>query len=85
MRGEGKQYYVLLVPVTVRDQSVKREKTNNPVAHSCNTVTFTVLASYNTAPHNRYQPHPAEPEQYTVCSNMVFVLLKMGIVMPKTC
>jgi len=21
------------------------------------------LASYNAAPHNRYQPHPAEPEQ----------------------
>jgi hypothetical protein len=28
-----------------------------------------VLASYNAAPHNRYQPHPAEPEQYTTCSN----------------
>ena len=25
------------------------------------TVTFTVLAPYNAAPHNRYQPHPAEP------------------------
>ena len=45
----------------------------------------TLLASYNTAPHNRYQPHPAEPELYTICSNMVFVLLKMGIMMPKTC
>ena len=28
-----------------------------------------LLASYNAAPHNRYQPHPAEPAQYTVCSN----------------
>jgi len=28
-----------------------------------------LLTSYNTAPHNRYQPHPAEPAQYTVCSN----------------
>jgi len=27
-----------------------------------------VLASYNAAPHNRYQPHPTEPEQYTKCS-----------------
>jgi len=25
--------------------------------------------SYNTAPHNRYQPHPAEQAQYTTCSN----------------
>ena len=49
------------------------------------TVTFTVLASYNAAPHNRYQPHPAEPAQYTICSNTVFVLLKMGIMMPETC
>jgi hypothetical protein len=28
-----------------------------------------VLASYNAVPHNRYQPHPAEPKQYTICSN----------------
>ena len=38
-----------------------------------------------TAPHNRYQPHPAEPEQHTKCSNRAFVLLKMGIMMPETC
>ena len=37
------------------------------------------------APHTRYQPHPAEPEQYTKCSNTVFVLLKMSIMMPETC
>ena len=49
------------------------------------TETFTVLASYKTAPHNRYQPHPAEPEQYTKCSNGVIFLLKMGIMMPETC
>jgi hypothetical protein len=36
-------------------------------------------------PHNRYQPHPAEPERYTKCSNGVFVPLKMGIMMPETC
>jgi len=30
------------------------------------------------------QPHPAEPE-YTKCSNRVFDLLKMGIMMPETC
>jgi len=33
----------------------------------------------------RYLPHPAEPEHYTTCSNTVFVLLKMGIMMPETC
>ena len=44
-----------------------------------------LLASYNAAPHNRYQPHPAEPEQYTKCSKTVFVLLKMDIMMPETC
>ena len=43
-----------------------------------------LLASYNAAPHNRYQPHPAEPAQYNICSNTVFVLLKMGIMMPET-
>ena len=49
------------------------------------TETFIVLASYNAATHNRYQPHPAEPEHYTKCSNTVIVLLKMGIMMPETC
>jgi hypothetical protein len=44
-----------------------------------------LLASYIAAPHNRYQPHPAEPAQYTMCGNTVFVLLKMGIMMPETC
>ena len=39
---------------------------------------------YKTVLHNCYQPHPAEP-QYTKCSNGVFNLLKMGIMMPKTC
>jgi len=36
-------------------------------------------------PQNRYQPHPAEPEQYNVYSSTVFDLLKMGIMMPETC
>jgi len=49
------------------------------------TVTFTVLAPYNTAPHNCYQPHPAEPAQHTTCSNTRLGLLKMGIMMPETC
>jgi len=49
------------------------------------TITFTVLAPYNTAPHNRYQPHPAEPAQHTACSNTCLGLLKMGIMMPETC
>ena len=44
-----------------------------------------VLTSCKTAPHNRYQPHPAEPEQDTKCSNRAFVLLKMGTMMPETC
>ena len=44
-----------------------------------------LLASYNAAPHNRYQPHPTEPKHYTKCSDRVFVLLKMGIMMPETC
>ena len=34
--------------------------------------------------YNRYQPHPAEPEQHTKCSNRAFVHLKMGM-MPETC
>ena len=48
-------------------------------------MTFTVLAPSNAAPHNRYQPHPAEPAQHTTCSNIRLVLLKMGILMPETC
>ena len=51
----------------------------------CRTVTFTVLAPHKAAPHNRYQQHPAEPAQHTTCSNIRFVLLKMGIMMPETC
>jgi len=47
--------------------------------------TFIVITSCKTAPHKRYQPHPAEPEKYTKCSNRAFVLLKMGIMMPETC
>jgi len=49
------------------------------------TETITVLTSYKTPPHNRYQPHPTEPEQHTKCGNRAFVLLKMGIKMPETC
>ena len=33
----------------------------------------------------RYQPHPAEPAQYTTCSNTRSLLLKMGIMMPEAC
>jgi len=32
-------------------------------------VRVLLLAPYKAAPHNRYQPHPAEPAQYTICSN----------------
>jgi len=55
------------------------------VLWGASTVTFTVLAPYNSAPHNRYQPHPAEPMQHTTCSNTRLGLLKMGIMMPETC
>jgi protein tyrosine phosphatase len=48
------------------------------------TETFIVFTYFKTAPHNCYQPHPAEPE-YTKCSNGFFDLLKMGIMMPETC
>ena len=44
-----------------------------------------VLTSYKTVPHNRYQTHPAEPEQHTKCSNRAFALMKIGIMMPETC
>jgi len=43
-----------------------REKTNKITVR---TVTFTLLAPYNAAPHNRYQPHPAVPAQHTMCSH----------------
>jgi len=46
---------------------------------------YCLTQCYNAAPHNRYQPHPAEPAQHTTCSNTRLVLLKMGIMMPKTC
>jgi len=55
------------------------------VGRCVRTVTFTVLAPYNEAPYNRYQPQPAEPAQYTTCSNTRLFLLKMGIMMPETC
>ena len=42
-------------------------------------------APHKAAPHNHYQPHPAEPAQHTTCSNTRLVLLKMGIMMPETC
>ena len=39
------------------------------------------LRTQNGAP---LLPHPAEPAQHTTCSNTCLVLLKMGIMMPKT-
>jgi hypothetical protein len=44
-----------------------------------------LLASYKATPHNRYQPHPAEPEEHTKSSNRAFVILKIGIMIPETC
>ena len=44
-----------------------------------------MLTPYNAAPHNHYQPHPAEPAQHTTCSNTRLVLLKMAIMMPEIC
>ena len=49
----------------------------------CRMRALPVLASYNAASHNSYQPHPSEPAHYTVRSNTVFVLLKMDIMMPR--
>ena len=61
----------------------------NVVGSGCGNLSWRMWAlvhtSYKTAPYNCYQPHPAEPEQYTKCSNRAFVLLKMGIMMPETC
>jgi len=45
----------------------------------------TVLTPYKAAPHNRYQPHPAEPAQHNTGSNIRLVLLKMDIMIPETC
>ena len=57
------------------------------VGSGCGALTCGVRAlwPYNAAPHNRYQPHPAEPAQHTTCSNIRLVLLKMGTMMPETC
>jgi len=65
---------VLCVALTTHLNVVQRLKEGqscNSMPHICasaacywmnfTTVTFTVLAPYNAAPHNRYQPHPAEP------------------------
>jgi len=48
------------------------------------TVTFTLLAPYNAAPHNRYQPHPAEPAQQTTCSNTRWFSLSLHNSKPLT-
>jgi len=64
-----------------REQNMKREDQQDATILFNRTETFIVI----TAPHNRYQQHPAEPEQHTKCSNRAFDLLKMGIMMPETC
>ena len=56
-----------------------------PIFRRARRVRFRVRAPYNAAPHNRYQPHPAEPTQHTTCSSIRLVLLEMGIMMPETC
>jgi hypothetical protein len=48
------------------------------------TAAYTLPPPGKPPPLNRYQPHPAEPEQHTKCSNRAFVLLKMGIMIPET-
>jgi hypothetical protein len=47
-------------------------------------VLFWFCWMWLVAPHNHYQPNPAEAE-HTKCSNRAFVLLKMGMMMPETC
>ena len=66
-----------------QDNYNNTHKATNNNTHK--TTMDALLASYNAAPHNRYQLHPAEPPQYTIRSNTAFVLLKMGIMMPETC
>ena len=39
---------------------------------SVRTETFIVLTSFKTVPHNRYQPHPAEPEHLHQMQQRVF-------------
>ena len=73
-----------IIPPSVARPAVSRVSSLSQVRHNFREKKV-LLASYIAAPHNRYQPHPAEPEQYTTCSNTVFVLLKMGIMMPETC
>jgi len=63
----------------VKQYILKHKSENNREGMRVTAEGLTIL------PHNCYQPHPAEPEQYTKCSNRVFVLLKMGIMMPETC
>ena len=55
------------------------------VGSGCWALRCRVRGPYKAAPHNRYQPHPAEPAQHTTCSNTRLVLLKMDIMMPETC
>jgi hypothetical protein len=49
------------------------------------TKTVLLHMAYCSGSAGCYQPHPAEPEQYAICSNTVFVLLKMAIPIPDTC
>ena len=62
-----------------REQIMKRENQQDA------TIRCLLLTSVSTCFGYRYQPHPAEPEQHTKCSNRTFVLLKMGMMMPETC
>ena len=56
---------------TTATNHIQQNQNNTPNAVTGSwTETFIVVTSCKTAPHNRYQPHPAEPEQHAKCSNM---------------
>jgi hypothetical protein len=72
-----------------REQSMKREDQQDATIR-CLLLTSVSTCFVHHFAHlqenkGRYQPHPAEPEQHTKCSNRAFVLLKMGIMMRETC
>ena len=77
-----------------REQNMKREDQQDATIRSLLLTSVSTCFGHHYAhlqenkgqvTHNRNQPHPAEPEHYTKCSNGFFVLLKMGKMMPETC
>ena len=64
--------------------------TTLPFTHDIRIYTRSPNWVYCTLPHKKdvtanIYVFPLVTEQYAICSNTVFVLLKMGIMMPETC